>query len=180
MRPLAKSTSRFESSLSTPCRLRITGIALLEVVGDLLGVVEAARDDEVHTGETAAIVDRYGAGSTPRRRAGRPQRHAALARALRLAPLVHFGRAPARRQSPYIRAFAVGALGLLGHVTVLVPFFLFGYAEIDERPVPDVREPHIGSIVAPGAVDIAGEPRTLEKLTPPQPCARVSLLSSRR
>ena len=31
-----------------PCRFRTTGIVVLELVGDLLGVVEALRDDEVH------------------------------------------------------------------------------------------------------------------------------------
>ena len=58
MRPEQKSIIRFESSWSAVCRLRITGTDALELVGDLLGVVEVAGDDEVDLEVAVAVVDR--------------------------------------------------------------------------------------------------------------------------
>src|SRR4029078_13688227 len=120
--------------------------ALLVLVGDLLRVVEAARQHEVHldavrvgsrldpsdalrrlTDARLALAD----GRGTRRRRGR----------FRLRPVVEVLPAPTRRAAPDVRPLA-GALleALLGGVPVLVVpvVLLLGDAEVDEGPVPEV------------------------------------------
>src|SRR5207253_5285098 len=106
---------------------------ILEPVGDLLRVVEAARDDEVDTrGDGAG----YGTRTQDRR---------AVAVGLGIRPVVELAFAPARCKAAHVRPLGVRTLEILvGDVAFLVPVVLLGDAEVDERPVPDVGKAHFG------------------------------------
>src|SRR5688572_22887447 len=105
---------------------------LLEAVGDLLRVVEAPRDHEVHPHRAWAV--------------GRAKLRAHRGRRRLLAgvgPVVELLLTPPGGEPADVRPIRVGALQLLlGHEAVLVPVVLLGDPEVDERPVPDVRESH--------------------------------------
>src|SRR5919201_4480707 len=123
---------------------------VLELVRDLLRIVEAARHDEVHT---------HGYGTRYRARPW-PQDGGAIALWLRIRPIVELTLSPARGQSPHVRPLGVGALEILVGDVFLVPVVLLGDAEIDERPVPDVRKAHLALHVTPriGHAGYLGEP----------------------
>src|SRR5215204_212649 len=117
--------------------------AVLEAVGDLLGVVEAPRDDEMYSDGGA----RDGRELRTRGRrplASRRARGGAIV-ALRIGPVVEVAlRAATRRQPPDVRPLAVAPLELLlGGVAVLVPVLvLLGDSEVDKRAIPDVGKTH--------------------------------------
>src|SRR6266536_3806011 len=79
---------------------------LLELVGDLLRVVEAARQYEVHAD---AVRVRHRFDLRPRRAGGRPDGRAADGRLVGLGvrPVVEVLAAAARREPTYVRALAV-------------------------------------------------------------------------
>src|SRR5581483_1656989 len=117
----------------------------LEPIRDLLGVVEAAREDEVHP-DTRRVRDRFDLRSciAEPRRADR-RRTDGLRVGLGLRPVVVLVPAPARRQPPDVRALAVALLeALLGGVSVLVVplVVLLGDAEVHERAIPQVAQRH--------------------------------------
>src|SRR5204862_2671734 len=109
---------------------------VLELVGDLLRVVEAAWHDEVHARGRGAC--------------GRGRVYAAQARALlglgtasRVGPVVVVALALARSDPPHIRAtLLVASLELLGGGGVVVPFVLLGNPEVDEWAIPHISEGH--------------------------------------
>src|SRR5215216_1669143 len=118
---------------------------VLELVGDLLRIVEAARHDEVHlhrghgahrrgrvVGRTAAVAARA-QGGRRRRLLG-----------VRVGPVVEVLLPAPRSEPAHVRPLAVGAPQLLlGEVAVLVPVvLLLGDAEVDERSVPNVCKSH--------------------------------------
>src|SRR5262249_56911060 len=108
-----------------------------EPVGDLLGILERLRDDEVHSDRwhrrRAWHRGDLGASLT----ASRPG-HGRPLIGVGIGPVVELLASAAWRQPPDVRALAVRAPHLLlGDVTVLVPFVvLFGDSEVDERAVP--------------------------------------------
>ena len=116
----------------------MTGIASLYPIGDLLRIVEAAGQHEVHAHRRAghaldaAQASRGTNDLRPRR--GR----------LGLRPVVEVTLPPGR-QAPHVRSLAVRAVELLGRVALLVPLLvvlLLRDAEVDERAVPDVGKAH--------------------------------------
>src|SRR6201987_1989560 len=115
------------------------GDAVLESVGELLRVVEAAREDEVDTrrGRPAHGPE---VADAPRRGL-RPQdaRPPGVRLGLRVGPVVVVvPPRSSRRELPYVLALVrVGEL-VLGEVAVLVPVLLLGDAEVDEGAGPDV------------------------------------------
>src|SRR5919108_5831913 len=117
---------------------------VLELVGDLLGVVEALRDDEVHA-YVAPSVAAHGAQDRRRPPA---------------APLLVVGEdvvevvtPAAGAEAADVRALAVAVLelglGLVGGLLLLVRVALLGEAEVDERTVPRIAEGHYASKVSP-------------------------------
>ena len=118
--------------------------AVLEPVGDLLRVVEAARQDEVDAATRRRLARRLevaqsrAAGARARAEDARPLRPARLG----VGPVVVVLAAAAPRREPAdVRPLGVVALELLvGEVAVLVPVLLLGDAEVDERAVPDVAK----------------------------------------
>src|SRR5437763_5254166 len=117
---------------------------VLEAVGDLLRVVEAARQDEMHLRHR-----RHGGGhALDAAQAARLRRGAKHARAgtcgLRVGPVVELLTAPPPRREPaHVGPLCIGALQVLvREIAVLVPLLLLGDAEVDEGLVPDVGEAH--------------------------------------
>src|SRR5262249_59421087 len=109
------------------------GDRILELVGDLLRVVEAPRDDEVHAYRRRPRHCGY---------AG-PQDLRPLGRRLGVGPVVELALPSAWRQPADVRPLRIGALEvLIGDVAPLVPILLLADAEVDPRPVPDAREAH--------------------------------------
>src|SRR3954447_13123547 len=117
---------------------------VLELVGDLLGVVEALGDDEVHAHVAASV----------------PAAHRAQDGGRAPAAVVVVGEdvvevvAPAlRAEPPDVGPLAVAVLelglGLVGGLLLLVRVALLGEAEVDERTVPRVAEGHYGTQVSP-------------------------------
>jgi len=109
---------------------------VLELVGDLLGVVERLGDDEVHPHAAVAPAGRRAAPADgPEVRPG--------GRLVVGEDVVELVAAAARAQPADVRPVGVGALQLLvGEVAVLVPIVFLGDPEIDEGLVPDVCEAH--------------------------------------
>src|SRR5579862_4022408 len=128
---------------------------LLEAVGDLLRVVEAARQDEVHADVVRVRDDLHlGPGRSRRSDGGDP---VAGLLAARLGPVVVLVPATPRRQPADVRPLAVALLeALLGGVSVLVlpVLVLLGDAEVDERAVPEVAEGHPDGDSSPGRARI--------------------------
>src|SRR6476646_8069189 len=124
--------------------------AVLEPVGDLLGVVEAAREDEVDLDVRARRglqAPRTGRGGlltcgTGRRRRGDLD---LAGGSVGVGPVVVVASAAARQPAD-IRAVVVRPLELLVRgVAVLVPVVvLLGDAEVDEGAAPEVGEAHVG------------------------------------
>src|SRR3954454_22864491 len=110
---------------------------LLELVGDLLGVVEALRHHEMYLHARAAVLDRAQHASGPRRAARRVVGE----------DVVDLVAAAARLEPAHVRPFAVAVLQLalgLGRLGLVVAIAVVGLgeAEIDERLVPGVSESH--------------------------------------
>ena len=147
----------------------MTGIALLEPVGDLLRVVEAPR--ERRGGRAPGLVpgrSRPRAGGGARTPAGGCSCERSRADSGSVQSSNSSRRAAPVRQPPHVRALGVDPLELLvGEVAVLVPVLLLGDAEVDERPVPDVGEGH-------------GCAGSLPRARGPSPPARRSLPPRRR
>src|SRR5579884_1392947 len=131
---------------------------LLELVRDLLRVVEAARQHEMHADGARAgqrlddrapplwpIDARRGARLGPQD--ARPRRsHVA---GLGIGPVVEVTGASTRRESAHVRPLGIRALHVLvGEVALVVPVLFLGDAEVDERLVPDIAEAH-AEIVTP-------------------------------
>src|SRR5580765_4931227 len=117
------------------------GDAVLVAVGDLLGVVEAARQDQVDPGGAGALHRlevAHAARFVARAQDARPLPHG-----LRIGPVVVvvLPRA-AGRQAAHVRLLvSLGEL-FLGEIAVLVPVLFLGDAEVDEGTSPDVGESH--------------------------------------
>src|SRR5437588_966185 len=110
---------------------------VLELVRDLLGVVEASRQDEVDADGAWAAVDAAQPGC------GTQDGGAVVRLGVGIGPVVEI--APAARCEPaHVRPLGVGPLELLvREVALLVPLLvLFGDPEVDEGPVPDVGKAH--------------------------------------
>ena len=122
--------------------------AFLEAVGDLLRVVEAARQHEVDAGGAAtAPTARDALDAAQTARLGRGPQDACACRGRRrlgVGPVVEFlAAATPRREPAHVRPVGVGALELLvGEVAVLVPILFLGDPEVDEGLAPDVGEAH--------------------------------------
>src|SRR5438874_7075516 len=116
---------------------------LLELVGDLLRVVEAARDDEMDA-RRARPRQRLDDGSSALGAEDSRARGRARLGRLGIGPVVEVAAVrPARCESAHVRPLGVAALELLvRQVAVLVPVLLLGDAEVDEGLVPDVPEAH--------------------------------------
>src|SRR3954465_11319061 len=114
------------------------GHGILELVGDLLGVVEALRHHEVHLDARATVLDR-----AQHARAGPAARRRVVGE-----DVVDLVAAPARLEAPDVRPVAVAVLEIalrlarLGLVVVAVAVLGLGEAEVDERLVPGVSESH--------------------------------------
>src|SRR4051812_742890 len=110
---------------------------VLELVGDLLGVVEALRHHEMYLHARAAVLDRAQHSGGPRRAARRVVGE----------DVVDLVAAAARLEPAHVRPFAVAVLQLalgLGRLGLVVAIAVVGLgeAEIDERLVPGVSESH--------------------------------------
>src|SRR5581483_8984602 len=116
---------------------------LLEPVGDLLRVVEAAREDEVDA-NGAGPRNALDAAQPPRLRRRTEDARPGVRRRLGIGPVVELlPPAAAMRQAADVRPLGVGPLELLvGDVAVFVPVLLFGDAEVHEGAVPDVGKGH--------------------------------------
>src|SRR5262249_4861937 len=67
-----------------------------------------------------------------------------------IGPVVELALATSRCESTDVRTLGVRALEILVRdVALFVPVVLLGDAEVDERPVPDVRKPHRAPNVTP-------------------------------
>src|SRR4051795_531673 len=113
---------------------------VLELVGDLLGVVEALGDHQVHAHVAAPPVSAAHGAQDGRRAPG-----AVVVVGEDVVEVV----APAlRAEAADVRPLAVAVLelglGLVGGLLLLIRFALLGQAEVDERPVPRVAEGHYG------------------------------------
>src|SRR5205814_305502 len=62
--------------------------------------------------------------------------------ASRVGPVVELAFTSPRGEAADVRALLVGPLELLLGCVVVVPVVLFGNAEVDERPAPEVRKSH--------------------------------------
>ena len=124
-----------------PWRFRTTGIDVLELVGDLLGVVEALGDDEVHAHVAAAVAAAARARSAAPPSAARGRRRRRRCRRTRRAGAAcpGGGRSGARDSGPRARPRARRARPRRVRVALL------GEAEVDERAVPGIAERHIYS-----------------------------------
>ena len=114
-----------------------TGIAVLEAVGDLLGVVEALGDHEVDADVAPAV------GAHRTQRSGRPRGAVVVVVGEDVVEVV--AAAPGR-QAADVRALAVGLLelrlGLDRRLVRRVHVAFFGQAEVDQPVVPEVPERH--------------------------------------
>src|SRR5919201_3767898 len=82
--------------------------------------------------------------------AGGTQHGGAIAFGLGIRPVVELALPAPRRQPPHVRPLGVRPLEVLvGDVALLVPVVLLRDAEVDERPVPDVRKAHLAADVTP-------------------------------
>src|SRR4051795_3099036 len=110
---------------------------VLELVRDLLGVVEALGDDEMHA-HVAATVPSWAHRAQLRRL---PRRHVVVGE-----DVVELVAAAARAQPADVRALAVAilelGLRLVGIVLLHVWVALLGKAEVHERTVPGIAERH--------------------------------------
>src|SRR5437763_11744915 len=139
---------------------------ILEAVGDVLRVLEALRQHEVHLHRRNRLNN---AVRPPRAASGRRQPRRILL-GLGIGPVVEvLLLAPARRQPTDVRALAVRALDvLLSEVAVLVPFvLLLGDPEVDEGPGPNVGKAHIGANVISGTGSSPGAPSWRPRRLPP-------------
>src|SRR4029079_15396324 len=111
---------------------------------DLLSVVEAPRDHQVHLHGRDGANDAVRLARAGSRRRQPRRRRGALLR-LGIRPVVEILLPPAaRRQAADVRALAVPAGQTpLGEVAILIPLVvLLGDPEVDEGAVPDVCEAH--------------------------------------
>src|SRR3954447_451425 len=138
--------------------------AVLEPVGDLLRVVEAAREDQVDAGRAGAL---HGLQVARPAWLGAPTEDARPLRVgLGVGPIVVVvvPRSPGREAAHVRLLVAVGEL-VLGDIAVLVPVFFLGDPEVDEGTGPDVGETH-------GAADVSaatGLSRPGHRSRPPRP-----------
>src|SRR4029079_10159260 len=117
--------------------------SVLEPVGDLLRVVEAARQDQVHPGGAGALDGLEVAHAA--RLAPRPQDARPLRVGLGVGPVVVVVvPRPARRKAAHVLLLVPLRELVLGEIAVLVPVLFLGDAEVDERTGPDIGESHAG------------------------------------
>src|SRR3954452_5317770 len=118
---------------------------VLELVGDLLGVVEALGDDEVH----AHVAPSVAAADGPQDGRGPPAAVVVVGE-----DVVEVVAAPAgAAEAAHVRSLAVAVLelglGLVGGLLLVVRVALLGQAEVHERTVPRIAEGHTWGQVSP-------------------------------
>src|SRR4051794_30692731 len=118
---------------------------VLELVGDLLGVVEALGDDEVHAPAPRPVA----AADGPQDGRGPPAAVVVVGE-----DVVEVVAAPAGAAEPAdVRSLAIPVLelglGLVGGLLLVVRVALLGQAEVHERTVPRIAEGHDSGQVSP-------------------------------
>src|SRR4029077_20005757 len=111
--------------------------AVLEPVGDLLCVVEAAREDQVDSGRAGALYGLQVARSARRAARAEDARPLRVWLGVRPVVVVVLTRPPCRQSAHVWLLVPVGEL-VLGEIAVLVPVLFLGDAEVDEGTGPDV------------------------------------------